>query len=86
MRRVAAALGLDDETAGSADLAEQVAASLEAVYAMVGVPVRVGELGIPRSELPAIAALTVKNFNFNPGARSAEAQVQDSLDLLEAAW
>jgi len=43
-------------------------------------------LDIPQDDLINIAKETVKNFNFNAGARSADDQIQDSLKLLEAAW
>jgi hypothetical protein len=44
------------------------------------------QLDIPRDELAAVAGETVKNFNANAGARTAEAQIADALRLLETAW
>lgn len=85
-RQVAAAIGVwrDGMSARQATLA--VADALEAIYARVGVPTRLRQLGIPQDDLPGIARETVKNFNFNPGARSPEAQIEASLRLLQHAW
>jgi hypothetical protein len=47
---------------------------------------RVRQIDIPRDDLQAIANETVKNFNFNPGQRSAEDQIGDALQLLEAVF
>jgi hypothetical protein len=52
----------------------------------VGVPTRLEQLAIPRDELRAVAAETVKNFNFNAGERSPAEQVEDAMRLLEAAY
>ena len=49
-------------------------------------PTRLSQLNIPRDDLPAIAAETVKNFNANAGARSPNDQIEDALRLLEAAY
>jgi hypothetical protein len=46
--------------------------ALEELYTRVGVPTRLRQLGIPRGDLRSIADETVKNFNANAGARSAE--------------
>ncbi len=85
-RQVAEALevwrdGMDARAAGLA-----VADRLDDLYARAGVPTRLRQLEIPRAELQDIANETVKNFNFNPGMRSAEEQVKDALRLLEAAY
>ena len=85
-RQVAEALevwrdGMDARQAGLA-----VADRIESVYARVGAPTRLRQLEIPRDDLQGIANETVKNFNFNPGMRSAEDQVADALRLLEAAY
>ncbi|MCA8926872.1 MAG: iron-containing alcohol dehydrogenase [Alphaproteobacteria bacterium] len=84
--RVADGLGVRHDGMGTAETAAAVADRLEAIYAGTGMPTRVGQLGIPEDDLPNIAAETVKNFNFNRGARSAEQQVADALRLLRAAW
>jgi alcohol dehydrogenase class IV len=85
-RQVAEALevwrdGMDTQPAALA-----VADALERLYVRVGVPTQLRQLDIPRDDLPAIAAETVKNFNFNPGMRSAQDQVDDALRLLQAAY
>ena len=63
-----------------------VADALEAIYSRTGMPIQLRQLDVPRDGLAAIAGETVKNFNANAGARSAEAQIADALRLLEAAW
>ena len=65
---------------------DAIAERLEQIYAAVGSPTRLRQLEIAREAFPAIAADTIKNFNANAGARSAEAQVADAVRLLEAAW
>jgi alcohol dehydrogenase class IV len=85
-RQVAEALevwhgNMDARQAGLA-----VADKLEDLYARVGVPTQLRQIDIPRADLQNIANETVKNFNFNPGMRSAEDQIQDALRLLEAAY
>jgi alcohol dehydrogenase class IV len=84
--RVAGAFGLwrDDMSAQDATLA--IADALEDLYRSAGMPVLIRELGIPQEDFPAIARETTKNFNFNAGMRSEEEQIQDALDLMEAAW
>jgi hypothetical protein len=46
---------------------------------------RLCRIDIPRDDLQAITNKTVKNFNVNPGQRSAEDQIADALRLQEAA-
>lgn len=85
-RRVAQAL---DVWAGNMDARQAalaVADRLESLYTLVGAPTRLRQLNIPRSELRAVANLTVKNFNANAGVRSAEARIEDAVRLLEAAY
>ncbi len=85
-RQVAEAL---DVWAGNMDARQAglaVADRLEDLYTRVGVPTRLRQIDIPRDDLRNIANETVKNFNFNPGMRSAEDQVRDALRLLEAAY
>jgi alcohol dehydrogenase class IV len=85
-RQVAGALGVFREGMDGRTAALAVADALEALYARAGMPVRLRDLGIPREELAAVARETVKNFNANAGARSPEAQVDEALALLEAAY
>jgi alcohol dehydrogenase class IV len=85
-RQVAGALEVwhDNMDARQAGLA--VADKLDALYTRIGVPTRLRQLQVPRDELQAVANETVKNFNFNRGVRSADAQIADALQLLEAAY
>jgi hypothetical protein len=61
------------------------AEALEAFYRSIAMPTRVRELDIPEADLPLLAGDTLKNFNANPGLRSAT-YVDDMLRLLHAAW
>jgi alcohol dehydrogenase class IV len=63
-----------------------VAARLEELYARIGMPTRLRQLGIPREDFRHIASETVKNFNANAGARSSEERIEDATRLLEAAY
>jgi alcohol dehydrogenase class IV len=85
-RQVAEALGVWHGNMDARQAALAVADTLEALYTRIGVPTRLRQLDIPRDDLPAIARETVKNFNANAGARSAEEQIADALRLLEAAY
>ena len=85
-RQVAEALEVWRDGMGPREAALAVADKLETLYAHVGAPTRLRQLEVPRADLPAVAGETVKNFNFNPGMRSAEEQVADALQLLEAAY
>jgi alcohol dehydrogenase class IV len=85
-RQVAEAIEVWREGMNGLEAALAVADALEALYARLGVPVRLRQLQIPRDDLRNIAAETVKNFNANAGVRSAEEQIDDALRLLEAAY
>jgi alcohol dehydrogenase class IV len=85
-RQVAEAVGVWRDGMDARQAALAVADALEAVYARAGVPIRLRELDIPRADLALIARQTVKNFNANAGARSAEDQVAGAQRLLEAAY
>ena len=85
-RQVAEALGVWRDGMDGKTAANAVAETLEIIYTKTGVPTRLRQLDIPQDDLINIAKETVKNFNFNAGARSADDQIQDSLKLLEAAW
>jgi alcohol dehydrogenase class IV len=85
-RQVAEALRVWRDGMGCESAALAVADALDALYARVGVPTRLRELSVPREELAAIAADTVKNFNANAGVRSATARIEEALRLLEAAY
>ncbi|MGH2583806.1 MAG: iron-containing alcohol dehydrogenase [Dehalococcoidia bacterium] len=83
--RLAEALDVWREGMSAAEANAASADALEAFYREIGMPARVGELKIPRDELPLVAQDTLKNFNANPGQRP-EDQVERMLALLEAAW
>jgi alcohol dehydrogenase class IV len=79
---VAEALGLR----GKGPLRQAIADELDRLYRSVGMPVRLGELNIPRSAIPLIAGQTVKNFNANAGVRSDSDRIAAAQRLLEAAY
>lgn len=85
-QKVALALGVWREGMGSRDAALAVADQLEALYVRVGMPTRLRQLDVPRGDFPVIAGETVKNFNFNAGARSPADQINDAIRLLDAAY
>ena len=85
-RQIAQALGIWHDNMDARQAALAVADVLDAFYTRVGVPTRLEQLAIPRDELRAVAAETVKNFNFNAGERSPAEQVEDAMRLLEAAY
>jgi alcohol dehydrogenase class IV len=85
-RRVAEALGCWRDGMTDSDACLAFADAIDGAYAAAGMPTRVGMLGIPRDDLPGIAAATVNNFNANRGVRDAAARIARSLALLEAAW
>jgi alcohol dehydrogenase class IV len=85
-RQIAAALEVWQDNMDVRQAALAVADKLEALYERVGAPTRLRQLAVPRDELQVVANETVKNFNFNPGQRSAADQIADALRLLEAAY
>lgn len=85
-RQVAEALNLWNDTMSAREAALAVADTLERLYRRIGVPTQLRQLQLPRDDLPAIAAETVKNFNANAGLRSPQDQIADAVRLLEAAY
>lgn len=85
-RQVATALGIRTQGMEAREAANAVADALEHLYTELGMPTRLRHLGIAQADLPAVAALTVKNFNANAGMRSPEQQVAEALALLQAAY
>ena len=85
-RQVAEALGVWHDNMDARQAALAVADMLDALYARIGVPTRLRQLDISRSDLRDIANETVKNFNANAGVRSAADQIETALRLLEAAY
>lgn len=85
-RQVAEALNIWRDVMTPHEAALAVADHLEKLYARVGVPTQLRQLQVPRDDLPAIAAETVKNFNANAGFRSPQDQITEAIHLLEAAY
>jgi alcohol dehydrogenase class IV len=85
-RQVAEALDVWRDGMDVRQAALAIADKLEATYSRVGAPTRLRQIEIPKDDLQAIADETVKNFNFNPGLRSVQDHISDSLRLLEAAY
>jgi alcohol dehydrogenase class IV len=85
-RQVAEALEVWRDGMNGRSAALAVADTLESLYTRVEVPTRLRQLDIPRQELRDIANETVKNFNANAGVRSAEEQIDEAMQLLEAAY
>lgn len=84
-QRIAAALDAWHDGMSATQAAEATGEALAAFYRTIGMPARLQQLDIPHAELPLLAQDTLKNFNANPGARSAN-YVADMLHLLQAAW
>lgn len=80
------ALGIWTERMSAVSARNAIADHIDAVYQRAGMPTRLRDLEIPQGDLPNIAGQTIKNFNANRGARSADDQVEAALRLLEAAW
>ncbi len=85
-RRVAEALDVWHGNMETRQAALAVAERLDDLYTQMKMPTQLRQLDIPREDLVNIAKETVKNFNANAGARSAEDRISDSLRLLEAAY
>jgi alcohol dehydrogenase class IV len=85
-RQVAQAFEVWHDGMDARHAALAVADALDALYTRVGVPTRLRQLDIPREDFRAIANETVKNFNANAGERSPAEQIEDAMQLLEAAY
>ncbi len=85
-RQIAEALEVWRDGMDGRQAALAVAETLDALYTRVGVPTRLRQLDIPRTDLRSIANETVKNFNANAGVRSAEDRIQEAMRLLDAAY
>jgi alcohol dehydrogenase class IV len=83
--RIADALGVWRSGMSPAQAAEATGDALGDFYRGIGMPARLGQLDIPKDELPLLAKDTLKNFNANPGDRPGD-YVARMLGLLEAAW
>jgi len=85
-RQVAEALEVWHGNMDTRQAALAIADRLEDFYTRVGVPTKLRQIAVPKEDFQTIANETVKNFNFNPGERSAADQIADALLLLEAAY
>jgi alcohol dehydrogenase class IV len=85
-RQVANALEVWRDGMSGRQAALAVADRLEGLYASVGIPTRLRELSISREDFRGIANETVKNFNANAGMRSPRDQIEDAMQLLNAAY
>jgi alcohol dehydrogenase class IV len=83
--RLAEALNVQREGMSEREMSRASADALANFYRSIGMPACVGDLSIPREDLPLLARDTLKNFNANPGERPAD-QVERMTALLEAAW
>jgi alcohol dehydrogenase class IV len=81
---IARALGVwrDGDPVDSAP--ERAAAELERIFASIGMPVRVSQLGIPRESLPLIVERSLKNFNADPRREFVRERERLMQALLEA--
>ena len=84
-RELAPLMGLEADELGEADLGEKVCASTAGFIKALGLPQRLRDIGIPRTDLPAVAeeALESKSVRANPRPVTS---ARDVLGILEAAW
>jgi alcohol dehydrogenase class IV len=84
MAEIARALGAGDP-ASPVDAEQRAADALEQIYAGLGLPLRVRELGIPRESLPLLAQDALRNFNADP-KREFRHEQRLLLEVLESCW
>ena len=84
-RDLAPLLGIRSKELSQRDVGENVCRSTAAFIRGLGLPQRLRDLGIPRGDLPSVAAeaLTSKSVQANPRPLT---KVEDALGILEAAW
>ncbi|MEQ8228286.1 MAG: iron-containing alcohol dehydrogenase [Rhodospirillales bacterium] len=85
-RQSAEALGVWQDGMDSAAATDAVAADLERVYKLNGMPTQLRDLNISKEDFPEIAGRTVKIFNASADLTSPEDRIARSLELLESAW
>lgn len=81
MGLIAEAFGIDDGRPAH----ERAAFAVEKVFAEAGMPVRLGELGIPRDSLPTVLENSLRNFNADP-KREFLGERDALWATLQAAW
>lgn len=84
-RRIAMALGVWEDGLSLNAVAQVTADALDALFSSIGMPIRLREVNVPKSDFTSLANDTLKNFNANPGARS-DKYIDEMIALLEAAW
>lgn len=85
MINIAKALDAWHEGDEPADAPERAAAALERVFASIGMPTRVSQLGIGQHSLPSILEHSLKNFNADP--RREFVRERDMLwRVLQSTW
>jgi len=85
MVRVAQALDVWDPAWPAEQAPRRAADALDAIFRGVGMPARVGELGIPPDSAERILAHALKNFNADPGREFARER-DGLLALLRSCW
>jgi alcohol dehydrogenase class IV len=85
MCRIAAALDVWQDGDPVSEAPERAASALESAMRSIGMPVRIGELDIPRESLSAIFEKSLKNFNADP--KREFVRERDLLwDVLQSTW
>jgi alcohol dehydrogenase class IV len=85
MCRIAAALDAWREGDPVAEAPERAAAAFERFFGSMGVPTRVGALGLSRESLPLVLERSLKNFNADP-QREFIRERELLMRVLEATW
>jgi alcohol dehydrogenase class IV len=85
MARIAQALDAWDETQPLEEAPLRAADALDALFRSIGMPTRVGELGVPRDSAERIVEHALKNFNADP-KREFVCERDLLKDVLLAAW
>lgn len=83
LKKVAAALGL--APAGGADLVDAVIARVSQVFADLGVPQRLRDVGVPRDGLTAVANAGMGDWFLRGNPRRVQ-EAAELLQVLEASW
>jgi alcohol dehydrogenase class IV len=85
MARIAKALEAWDETQPLEETPLRTADALDTLFRRFGMPIRVGELGVPRESAERILEHALKNFNADP-KREFVRERELLKDILLAAW
>lgn len=85
MARIAAALGVWNETMPLSEAPLKAADALERVLRSLAMPTRLSEIGIAREELPRVVEHSLKNFNADP-KREFLRERGTLEEVLAAAW